>query len=113
MNFSCFDMFSFYYKLLNNTFMKDESLHKLNNNDPGHPNKVYNEELHKDGLTDQGAGLFDTEPESEARDAAKIEKSLSGTTQKMDSVSESNFNAPQENASALEREAELRKMEEE
>ncbi len=88
--------------------MKDDSLHKLNNNNPGNPDKVYNEELNN-----QGSGLFDTQQEGEARDAAKIEKALSGETQKTDSIGAVNFNDPSDNASAREREQEMRDIEEE
>ena len=85
--------------------MKD-SLHDLNNNNPGNPDKVY-----KDELNNRGGGLFDTKQESDARDAAKIEKSLSGQGQKMDSVSEKKLTDPQESASVNEREREIQERE--
>jgi len=51
------------------------------NNKTGNPEKVYREELN-----DKGSTFTDTNEESDARDMAKIEKSLTGHGQKMDSV---------------------------
>lgn len=47
----------------------------------GNPEKAYREEMH-----DKGSTFSDTNAESAARDKAKIEKSLTGQGQKMDSV---------------------------
>ena len=47
----------------------------------GNPDKVFAEEL-----KGKGSVLTDTPSESEARDKAKVEKVLSGETQKMDTV---------------------------
>jgi len=48
----------------------------------GNPAKVYRDEMH-----DKGSTFTDTAAESKARDMAKVNKSLSGQGQKMDSVS--------------------------
>ncbi len=47
----------------------------------GNPNKVYREELE-----DRGSTFTDTPAESDARDAAKIEKAQTGQSQKMDGI---------------------------
>lgn len=47
----------------------------------GNPDKAYQEELENKGST-----FTDTPSETEARDKAKVEKALSGESQKMDSV---------------------------
>lgn len=47
----------------------------------GDPNEAYREELDNKGST-----FTDTPSEAEARDKAKVEKALSGESQKMDSV---------------------------
>lgn len=51
------------------------------NNKRGNPEKAFKEELQ-----DKGSTFDDTNAESNARDMAKIEKSLTGQGQKMDSV---------------------------
>lgn len=48
---------------------------------PGNPDKAYRDELEGKGST-----FSDTPTESDARDKAKVEKVLSGETQKIDSV---------------------------
>ena len=55
--------------------------HHNPNNKIGNPEKTFREELN-----DRGSTLSDTNAESDARDKAKIVKSLSGQGQKMDSV---------------------------
>lgn len=47
----------------------------------GNPNKVYREEIENKGST-----FTDTPAESDARDAAKIEKAQTGQSQKMDGI---------------------------
>ena len=47
----------------------------------GNPDQAY-----RDELDNKGSSLTDTPSETEARDKAKVEKSLSGESQKMDSV---------------------------
>lgn len=47
----------------------------------GNPDKAYNDEL-----AGKGSTFTDTPSETEARDRAKVEKSLSGESQKIDSV---------------------------
>lgn len=47
----------------------------------GDPNKAYSDELDNKGST-----FTDTPSETDARDKAKVEKALSGESQKMDSV---------------------------
>ena len=47
----------------------------------GNPEKTYNDEL-----AGKGSVFTDTPSESEARDKAKVEKALTGQSQKMDSV---------------------------
>jgi len=48
----------------------------------GNPDKAYRDELENKGST-----FTDTPAEAEARDKAKVEKVMSGETQKIDSVS--------------------------
>jgi hypothetical protein len=52
----------------------------------GDPNKVYGEELENKGST-----FTDTPAESDARDAAKIEKAQTGQSQKMDGIDPDEF----------------------
>lgn len=47
----------------------------------GNPEKAYRDELHE-----KGSSFTDTPSEAEARDKAKVEKALSGQSQKIDSV---------------------------
>ncbi|NTS43585.1 hypothetical protein HRG84_22085 [Flavisolibacter sp. BT320] len=47
----------------------------------GNPEKAY-----RDELENKGSMLSDSPSESDARDKAKVEKALSGQSQKMDSV---------------------------
>lgn len=47
----------------------------------GNPDKAYREEL-----ANKGSTFTDTPSEADARDKAKVEKALSGESQKMDSV---------------------------
>lgn len=47
----------------------------------GNPEKAYNDEL-----AGKGSTFTDTPSESDARDKAKVEKSLTGQSQKMDGV---------------------------
>lgn len=54
---------------------------KNSNDQTGNPEKTFRDELH-----DKGSTLSDTPAESDARDKAKIAKSLTGQGQKMDSV---------------------------
>jgi hypothetical protein len=44
------------------------------------------EEVYRDELANKGSTFTDTPSESDARDKAKVEKSLTGQSQKMDSV---------------------------
>ncbi|MBB1283682.1 hypothetical protein HRH25_04785 [Flavisolibacter sp. BT320] len=47
----------------------------------GNPDKAY-----RDELANKGSTFTDTPSETDARDKAKVEKALSGESQKMDSV---------------------------
>lgn len=47
----------------------------------GNPDKAYRDELNNEGST-----FTDTPSESDARDKAKVEKALSGQSQKIDTV---------------------------
>lgn len=47
----------------------------------GNPDKAY-----RDELANKGSTFTDTPSEADARDKAKVEKALSGDSQKMDSV---------------------------
>ena len=55
--------------------------HNNPDNKTGNPEKAFREELN-----DRGSSFSDTNAESDARDKAKIVKSLSGQGQKMDSA---------------------------
>jgi hypothetical protein len=47
----------------------------------GNPDKAY-----RDELANKGSSLTDTPSESDARDKAKVEKAISGESQKIDTV---------------------------
>ena len=75
----------------------------MNNNSKGQdsskdPSRVYKEELENRGST-----FLDNSRQSEARDQAKIEKALSGQSQKIDSVDPEELR-PTHNDEILERE---------
>jgi hypothetical protein len=55
-------------------------------NERGDPGKAYREELDNKGST-----FTDTPAESDARDAAKIEKAQTGQSQKMDTINPDEF----------------------
>lgn len=62
------------------------------------PSRVYKEEMEN-----KGSSFLDNAKQSEARDKAKIEKALSGESQKMDSVDPEELR-PTKNDEILERE---------
>lgn len=59
--------------------MKDH-LRKINE-ERGNPEKAYSDEMNE-----RNSNAMDTNAESDARDLAKVSKSIEGTNQKMDSV---------------------------